>query len=277
MTTAITRTDIAPGIYYGVGFAEYASWRAYNPTTVKKLIDGSPLAMRHYIDHGGDDDTAAMRLGRASHVAVFEPDEFLRRYVLWAGTRRGKEWDAFCDANEGRDILRESEYELALSIRDAVRGHDSACELLSGGNAEVSIVWKDTTGLLCKGRIDWLFTGADGCRIVDLKTARDHRPFRFQRQYANLLYHVSVAAYCDGIKTLTGATASAHTIAVESSAPFDVIRYDLPGVTVRDGLKKWKSALQRIVWCEQNKTWPGYAAEPLTLELPEWALDQASL
>lgn len=272
-----TKTTPDPGIYHDVPFAEYAAWRAYNPTAVKKLIDGSPLAMRYYLDHGGDDDTDAMRLGRATHVAVFEPDEFLRRYVLWNGTRRGGEWDAFCDANEGREILRESEYAQALTLRDAVRGHAASCELLEHGHAEVSIVWRDTTGLLCKGRIDWLYSGADGCRIVDLKTTRDYRPFRFTRQYADLLYHVSVAAYCDGIKTLTGMAASAYTIAAGTSAPFDVIRYDLPGVTVREGLRKWKTALQRILWCEQNKTWPGYAAEPLTLELPEWALDQASL
>lgn len=276
MITTADRHCPKPGIYYGVPFVQYASWAAYNPSAVKRLIDDSPRAMRYYMDHGGS-DSAEMARGRAAHVAVLEPDEFPRRYVLWdRGDRRGKAWTEFKEAHSDREILPASEYDVALAIRDAVRAHDASREIISDdGEAEVSIVWQDSTGLMCKGRIDWLGKSLIGpTRIVDLKTTRDHRPFQFTRQTVTLMYHVSLAAYADGIKTLTGKLPEVAMIAAGNAAPFDVVRYDLPGVTVRAGLKKWKAALQRIRFCEQSNTWPGYSAEPIALELPEWAMDE---
>ena len=47
-------------------------------------------------------DTTALKVGRAVHTAVFEPDRLLRDYVLWdGGDRRGKEWTAFKELHEG--------------------------------------------------------------------------------------------------------------------------------------------------------------------------------
>jgi hypothetical protein len=263
-----------PGIYYDVSFAEYQSWEAYNPSIIKVLLDDSPLAMRH-TQLNGSESTDDMDLGTATHDALLQPRVFEANYVVWEGPRRaGKAWEAFCEENAGKEIITATQLQACIAMRDAVRSHAAAYELIAGdGRCEVCIVWVDSaTGALCKGRMDFLTTR----RLVDLKTTNDPRPFAFTRQATKLQYHVSMGAYMDGLWELGHQVETAHFIAVGNKPWHDVVRYDIAPQAIRKGIELWKHGLGRAVECERMGFWPGCAVQPVEFLLPDWAMGMNS-
>lgn len=261
----------SPGIYYGVPFDEYAEWEAWNPSTIKVLLSDSPMAMQH-TRQWGRESTDSMDLGRAAHCCVFEPATFHKRFVLWEGGRRaGKAWDEFCTLHADHEILTADDFAYCMDMAKAVMRHESSRQLLEEpGDAEVSIVWTDPgTGLLCKGRVDWLTRKTR--RLPDLKTAADPKPFPFITQATKLMYHVSMGAYQCGLRENGIEIESAHFIAVGNKPWHDVVRYDIADSALRHGRKLWHQGLNRANWCIKNDSWPGFSAEPYPFELPAWA------
>lgn len=266
-----------PGIYYDIPFAEYQTWPGYNPSLVKVGLSDSMKAMRHVQIHGSD-STDDMDLGVATHDAILQDEIFKSKYEVWTGQRRaGKEWDAFCEACGAlaKKVITAAQYQACLAMRDAVKEHAAAQELLAGdGRCEVSMVWVDSsTGLLCKGRMDYLTFN----RLVDLKTTNDPSPHGFTRQAARLKYHVQIGAYLDGLWELGHQCESAHFIAVGNKPWHDVVRYDISPQVIRKGIEKWKHGLSRIAECERTGCWPGCAPEPLEFTLPEWAAESSGV
>lgn len=280
-----------PGIYHGIPFNVYASWDAWNPSTIKVMLSDSAMAMRHTMQHGRP-SSESMDLGRAEHCCVLEPLRVAECYAIMPayerdeanvtekGTRstskatlyyKGKvaEFEA---ANVGREIIEADDYARCVRMRDAIYAHQSAPALLrEPGHTEVSIVWRDKqTGLLCKGRIDWWVPAQH--RLVDLKTAADPRPFAFLSQVARLHYHVSLGAYVAGLEAHGHETEYTHFITVGNKPWHDVIRYDNEPSMIRHGRTLWHTSLQRVAWCIKNDQWPGYCAEPYPGELPAWAI-----
>lgn len=76
-------------------------------------------------------------------------------------------------------------------------------DLLTGGNAEVSLFWRDAdTGAPLKARLDYL----KGARIIDLKTYANQRGFPVEQAVAMALashgYGMQAVSYSDGLRTL---------------------------------------------------------------------------
>lgn len=284
------RIAIEPGIYPDVPFDVYKAWDAWNPSTIKVMLGDSAKAMRHVIDNGRE-STESMDLGRAEHCCVLEPVRVVDTYAVMPpyeldednATGKGERSTskatkyyksmrlAFEKKNPSKEIIEQADYERCISMRDSIFAHESAPQLLrEAGRAEVSLVWNDPgTGLLCKGRIDWLST-----KVVDLKTASDPRPWAFLTQVAKLFYHVSIAAYVEGLGVLGRAVESAHFITVGNRPWHDVIRYEIQESMLRHGRREWHTALQRTAWCIKNDSWPGFCDEPYPAELPTWAVPQ---
>jgi hypothetical protein len=135
-----------------------------------KLFAKSAAHYRHTLEHGRK-DTAALRIGRAVHAAVLEPDKFAVEFTLWGGKRYGSAWDAFSAVVTG-EILTAPEYELCRSLQAAVRADPHAAPYVTGGMSEVTVLWDQ-----CRARLDYLKPDA----IVDLKTARDASPVEFEK------------------------------------------------------------------------------------------------
>lgn len=266
-------TTIRPGIYYDVSHEEYRSWPFWNASTIKTLLMESAGAMQ-YERENPSEPTDDMELGTAAHAAILQPQVFEAAYVVFPGpTRRGNAWEQFKEENTGRTIITASQLQKIIDIRDAVRGNQSARELLDGdGRAEVSIVWHDgVTGAMCKGRIDFLA----GARLVDLKTCADPCPRAFINQAAKLHYHVAIAAYVSGLWTLERQVETAHFIAVANKPYHDCVRYDIRPSALHRGRELWEYGLSRALECERNGRWPGTCPEPFEFELPQWAMGKA--
>jgi exodeoxyribonuclease VIII len=238
-------------------------WMAKSPAHFRNAMLGPP------------EDSDAKKLGRVSHVFAFEPERARALIAVWdGGTRRGKDWDAFCQRNEGRELLTENEYEKCMAIQRAVRADATAMQYLQNGRGEVSMCWKTVapeTGeeIAAKGRIDFDAQTA----IVDLKTTKDASPDGFGRQFFALHYDAQAAWYCDGYERATGKRKPYVIVAVENVEPFVVQVYRVPDVAIDLGREKYGRWLDSLAFCTANSVWPGYSAGmELELSIPRWVL-----
>lgn len=218
--------------------------------------------------------TPARRIGILSHLAVFEPDAFdattIVAPVVNKRTNAGKEILAqFEQANAGKDMVSQDEFDLVRSIADAVRAHPLIKEHLEVGFAEVS-VWarEPETQVLCKGRLDWL-TG-DGL-ILDLKTTEDAGQDAFARNVVKLKYDLQAAHYTRLLADAGRAASDFLFIAAEKSPPFGVAVYKLYPEDIEQALSERRVLLHRFAECLNSDSWPGYDEPPMSLSLPGWS------
>lgn len=250
-------------------FREYQAIEAVNWSTLREM-SRSPLHYLHAVNTPRP-DTPAMRLGRAVHCAILEPDSFDTRHVVWDGARRGNDWRAFAADNAGREILTADEHCRVMDMRDALRADDTAAVYFSDVTAqtEVTATWRDPpTGLPCKARLDWLRTDA----YVDLKTTRDADAHAFGRTAARLRYHCQMAMQGMGLAAVPKPVLRrAVIVAVESEPPHDVAVYELSDDDLYAGEREVAGLLARVACCRRDDHWPGRYAGPQPLQLPAWA------
>lgn len=247
--------------------AEYDAIDAVNYSTLK-FLRVSPKHYRHAVDTPAS-DTATFQFGRAVHTAILEPDRFPLDFAVWTGDRRaGKDWEAFKAANAGRTIVKADEYEVAIAMRNAVRSHPAAAPLLAQGWPEKSVVWTDPdTGIKCKARLDWLCGS-----VVDVKTAADIDPARFGATVARYGYHIQAAFYRAGVAYGLGLVDMPfHIIAVEKTAPYDVVVYQLDDAALYAGEEEVRGLLATLKSCRERNEWPGRSSSETMLSLPGWA------
>lgn len=254
-----------------MSFCAYRDLPGVNWSTLKHMAR-SPLHYNAAATGALVKDTPAMAFGRAVHTAVLEPDMFPRSYVVWdGGIRRGAVWESFRAANEAKEIVSAADYERALALRDAVRGHGVAGPLLDNGVAERVLMWIDEqTGITCKARLDWVSDA-----LVDLKTTTDVDERVFGQHAARLGYHGQLAFYRRGL-VANGypETTPVRLIAVESDEPHDVAVYELDDDVLWAGDALVDRLLEELEACMAQNTWPGRYPETTRLVLPSWAWPQ---
>jgi hypothetical protein len=262
MTTAAIQSSVP------MTFAEYVAIGRVNFSTLKEMRK-SP---KHYLFavENSRKDTKRLALGRATHTAILEPDNFAVEYAVWRGKRRqGGDWDAFCAANKDRTIVNLAEYAAALGMRDSVRAHPTAGPLLRSGLPEQTLLWTDPeTGIECKCRPDWLATAA-GC-FVDLKTTADGDRDRFGALSARYGYHIQSAFYRRGLLA-HGLDLPPKIVAVEAAEPYDVAVFAVDEDALYAGDETVGELLRRVAECRASGKWPGRYEVEERLALPSWA------
>lgn len=254
---------VEPGVYTNVPFEEYAVWPALNPSRVKL----AQVSMKQF-DFGGKQETKAMVLGRVEHIAVFEPDEFPLRCVVYGDRRAGKKWDEFREANHRKIIVSDAEYRKCIAMRDAVRSHRIASSLLNpAGDVEVSIAWRHPkTGEMCKGRIDYL----RGSTLVDLKTISQFSERGIRKAIQDYGYCLQFAAYKQGLSE-NQIHAQVKMIFVQSVEPFDVAVVDFSEEMQDVGRRQWNTLIDKISESKKAGLYPGLAEDSeLPVYLDEW-------
>lgn len=251
----------------------YDSIEAVNWSTLKAL-GRSPLHYRHRMDTE-QEDARHLRLGRAVHTQILEPERFLDRHPIYPGAaRRGKAWDEFQEQHAEADILLHSEAVQAQDMAASVLGHPLARKHLRDGISEKVLEWTDReTGLACKGRCD----SVNG-HLVELKSTapRSFTPDLFAGQAIRLGYHGQMAFYADGL-VATGYEVDHEPamIVVESEPPHDVAVYVVSDEMMRMGRKLYKRLLFRLKDCIDSDQWPGVCAgQELELLPPAWAMTE---
>lgn len=256
----------------GMPFEDYVTLPGEHATALKDVLV-SPL-LYHRKRQRPREDKDSMRVGRATHTAILEPDRFALEHAVWRakdGRRGTNVHKAFVAANAGRTLLTEQQYTTALAVRDAVRSHAVAKQLIASCRPEVTVKWS-AGDVACKSRFD-LF----GDCLVDIKTTRDPAPRKFSTDAARLSYALQMGFYYDAALAVTGGKAlPVKIIAAQNVEPYDVVVYDLPDEVINAGREQYHKALETLLECRRTNTWPGIApSEEVELRLPLWATPEA--
>lgn len=149
--------------------------------------------------------TTAMLLGQVVHCLALEPDKFGDQFwVCDVGNRNAKAYKALAaDPDENRTIILTKEYDNAQRIASAIDDNKQALEWLDiCQEREAEIEWTYPIGdksHKAKARIDAL--SRDYKTIVDIKTAADPMPEKWDRDCFQYGYHRQGAFYEDGLRS----------------------------------------------------------------------------
>jgi len=234
-----------------------------------KAMSRSPLHYQHGLGHRKV--TSTMRTGTAVHRIVLEKKE----PPIWTATktRSGKAWAEYVATTERRmveDTLINSEYDAAMHMAEAVESCAAAMELLTAGQHEKALSW-EWLGLPCEGRLDVLTVAGAG-DVTDLKSTRDAGS-RFLWDLRDLHYVAQLAWYRNGARICGHGIKTCHIVAVENSAPWDVVIYPITEPALIQGEKQCHAWMERLKVCMESDTWPGYSQAPVPIEGTESELD----
>lgn len=288
---------------WNVDIAEYFADRFRVSRSMLELFRKGPaLYEDRYLGGGEDEDTDALRLGRALHVLTFQPDRAAELVVTdlepedpdefkgkgakarrAAFNARKEEWRKSLPA--GAAVLTDKQLDQATGMRNALTA--KLGELLDRERAEfeVPLEWTDDESALpCKAMIDWhyLTRARDAVLAFDLKSTSDPSPGPFTRSIVNLGYHRQAAMYADALARLYGLPVKFYLIAVRSTRPHIVARpYEIDPALIDTGRRQIRSALAAFARCRNTNTWraPWECADaerprPYPLAAPRWALEE---
>jgi hypothetical protein len=219
--------------------------------------------------------TLALERGGAFHLAMEglidgAGIEFYKANVFECPTKtiHTKAWKEIKEENPYCYVLPEKERDNARNM--ALKTYAKAQEvgLLKYGCSELSFFWIDEdTGIKLKCRTDWLSIIDDKIKIDDYKTSKNHQQDTFEKDVANLRYHLSAAMYAEGVRVVTGIEVeSFNYFAIANTPPFEVEYYSLDEASRQEGYSVFRKILMDIHDYEPNA--------PLTtktISLPRWA------
>jgi hypothetical protein len=232
--------------------------------------------------HTPEDGSDAMRLGRAMHAALLEPDTFRARFPIAPdakrNTKEGKAmWETFKLQHPGPDYVKASEAEeiegmakalSTQSIIDAQGRSIALSTIFQKGQAEQEFFWTDKeTGLPCKCKTDWIMGGL----VVDYKTTLDARLHAFTRTVAQYKYYMQAAFYLQGIEAVTGTRPTAFVfVAQEKEAPYCAAPYTLSADSLDFGAQQVRASLKLVAEGLASGKWQGYPPVCGEVVLPDY-------
>lgn len=205
----------------------------------------------------------APKIPTKAQINAKKPSEDTKDSIAW--------WNQFRNSNPGREYLDREDADRLYAMRDSVRRHPTANEILSRATAfEVAAFKRHKTGLMMKGLADCLAMDDKNLMVIpDLKTTQPGgaSESEFSRSIFNWGYDQQAAYYLD----LFGATYFMF-IAVEKEPPYAVACYNLDAQSIQRGRDKNEAALLTIAECEKSGVWPAYHSGIKTIGLPEWVI-----
>lgn len=241
---------------------------SFSSTMAKRILE-SPAHLRHYLDTPRV-ERPEFDFGHAVHAAVL--GEGLGVHLLDFPDYRTKAAREERDAAYAAGLvpMLERDYAPVLAAASAVREHPIAGPIFASGRPEVSAYAIDPdSGLWLRGRFDWV---TDDGLLVDLKTARDGEPYRFESAGRRLGYDLQQAFYTHLYGLATGSAPSGFLfVTVHSSAPH-LVDVHQPPDWADIGEAKRKLATSLYAECLATDTWPGRPAVINRVTSPDWAL-----
>lgn len=221
----------------------------------------SPAHYKYALEHGVT-ETAAMRIGSAAHGALLGGG---RRFVLYDGVRKGREWESFRDAQQdGATILNRREWDLAHTVALAVKTTPECLPLFEGSQLEKTLRW-DIGGRACIGTPDALSRSL--MTLADLKVTADASPTKFPWHAARQGWLAQLAWYSDAIDPTH--SLALHIVAAEVAPPHIVTVYRLTDQAIEMGRRHYRALFERLMVCEESDSWPGYSQCIVNLDSPE--------
>lgn len=219
--------------------------------------------------------TPEMDWGSAAHIAVLEPDRFSSDVLRGPADRRGKKWSEFLEANPGKLVLPEPEFDRVSAMQATVMQNPQIKALATrAGVSEASAFWQDPdTGLQCKCRPDRYVESLS--LMAEMKTTGDASADMFRRTAVKLGYHLGDAMYSEGWNRAGGGDVEDFIfIVVERDPPFAHAVYQLDEPARLRGRAIMQRALLTYQQCKAAGLWGGYPPQVTTLSYPEWVYQE---
>ena len=208
---------------------------------------------------------SAYDFGSYMHSLILEPHKTVLEFAVFEGaTRRGKAYEEFKSANEGKTIITASQAQQALDLLHLYNEHVDTAGLIQGGVAEHTLC-VELEGMPIKVRADYIKEGM----IIDVKTTSDPvDKFNAAKTIIRFDYDLSAALYVDAFKKYTGQDYN-FVFAFLNKQNGDVGILKASEALLENGRKKYKTAIKKLAEAEKSGV---YFKEGIQeVDLPSWA------
>jgi len=249
--------------YLEISNAEYRKMEGLSSSDIKKMMK-SFATWKYFIDHPEEDnDTPALKFGRAYHKFMLEPYDFGNEYIVSPKfdrrTKEGKEaYAAFEKESEGKEVIDEETYNKLVDMREVLYKTPYVKKLIDGKH-EKSFFWTDEkTGIRCKIRPDSFGKFGSQNIIVDLKTTQNAETSAFMKSALKFNYDVQAAHYTAGLEAIYGKEYTFIFIAQETTAPYLVNVLQADPYFMANGREVRDVMLETFNKCVEKDEWIGY-------------------
>lgn len=274
-----------PGIYDDIPFQDYLQIPAWSKSTLEPYLVSAAKAQQPV------KTTDAMRVGSLLHTLILEPEKIADQVaIIPDGNKNAKAFkeaisDRFGMAYEGKwsDMQQaiEAKYpDLLLCTAEDMSGYKALAEtvkakpeirkLMQRSKSEVTVIWENKRGYLCKARVDSLTDSW----AVDFKSTASSLPNDFKRKALQLGYHRQAAWYTEGLKANGWQGMGFVFVAFEKEAPYHPMIYTIDEELLTYAEQELESALDYAVQCLHSGNYPGYEGPQnllvRTIEAPHW-------
>lgn len=155
-----------------------------------------------------EDKLKTLDIGTAVHCKLLEPHKFDDEFAIAPNVPKRSNAEkeihaAFEAENKDKIILSTDDAKRIDLMSRSAMAHPTLAQLLSGGDSEVSVFWRDSeTGLLCKCRPDHIIKIGGTLFCLDVKTTDDIE--KFQRSIGDYGYNRQQAFYTEGLTVAFG-------------------------------------------------------------------------
>lgn len=252
---------------------------AMNYSGLKEFLI-SPAHYKHSITSQDDTDNPAFKIGRALHMAVFQPMVYEN---LWAvapecdrRTTAGKLiWNSFQAENIGKEVLTSQEADLILNMANTVKANQFFKDIVTPNNLNECGVYTNLWGSNIKCRLD-TFDPLDNV-IFDLKsikvppTAKAMRHEIFSRGY-----HIQSALYKEAVYAITKKMPKFIFGFIEKNKPHSINFATIGQTYHHSACVQIQTALCRYENCKAQNKWFGFDNEldPLVIS-PDFGVDDS--
>lgn len=262
-------------------------WYHADPVTGGSLyVSGAKLLLQapakyDYARRNGSKHTKSMDTGTRVHALVLgKGGEHLA--LLPYEEYRTDEAKAARDKAiaAGKIPTKPRELAEAQAIADAVLSHPTTGGLFTEGDAEVSMFWRDEeTGVMLRGRADYMTYFGGLPTIVDFKTTADASPGDdgFGKSAYKFSYWMQDPWYREGWASHLGCDWQDIDFVfavVEPEPPYLVATYRIKPEHADLGREQNRIARERFRDCQKADRWPGYSEEIEDLELPRYGVQR---
>ena len=218
----------------------------------------------------------AFDLGHAAETLLLEGDN--RMEVIDAGDYRTKAAQEARDGARaaGRYPVLPAQHAAILAMRSVAIEAISACRDLSGltladGRAQQTLIWRESNGIWCRSRLDWMSEARD--LILDYKTtSASANPAAWVRTMLGGGGDIQPALYLRG-NAATGGPENAKFLWLvqETVPPYACAFMGAHPSMLELGSGKAETAIEQWGACLKSDTWPAYPPRIYWLEAPGWA------
>ena len=250
--------------------AEYHASKALSKSAIDLLLE-CPALYKAWVDDTDErEPTPAMIFGSMAHKLLLETDDFAAEYAVTDLSLSTKEGKAFKTEAAGRTIAKQTDYESALLMAEAVRDHPQARHLFKAYQAERAIFWQ-RDGIECKAKPDIISTIHGRRYLADFKTTESVNPKEVTRSIAKWHYHRQASWYLDGMTAIGEPCDAFIFIFVEKTYPHLVTMCQLDDDALAKGREDSARAVDTLKECRKTGQYPCYTRDILTISLPPWA------